>query len=206
MTDPRLRRPEQQIIILRAVEPLPERKREKQPPLHHEQMTDIIVAQQIIVIKIRLPVWLKEPLCTLVALVLIRVENLTVRPEYAACCLEQRIRRKKIIVIQKGHILSCGILRSRVGIAGNAAVDRKMHISDARIPFEKRPCCLLYPSALAGIRQDELPESVGLRLERAEKLLQINPPGLVGGTKHRNFRCCPPGAGRTEHRLRRFAA
>ena len=116
MADLRLGCAQAQIIVLRPVELTPELQGEEQPSLHHKQMADIIVRQQIIVVKIRLAVRLEIVLRLLIAFILIRIEDLAVCLENAERRLEKGIRLKEIVMVEKGNVISVCRRCRRIGI------------------------------------------------------------------------------------------
>ena len=96
---------EQKVIILCAIIFRAQSKRQKQFLFHDQKVTDIIVAQKIIRIKIRLPVRLKEFSSRRITLVLIRVNDLRLCPLDLMRHFKDGILRQKIVIIQESNII-----------------------------------------------------------------------------------------------------
>ena len=165
---------EHKVIVLRPVEfsaepsCLPD-----QIPLHHQEMTDIIVGPQQIQIKIRLQMGLIMFSTLRGDLVLVRIDDICPLLQDPAGNLIEGVRSQQIIVIQKSDIVSPGHGKSRVGIFRNSQVFRQILIADPVIPVRVLFQNPGHGSVLrAGIDQTQLPVGIALGQKRIQHLPQ----------------------------------
>ena len=169
-----LRRPEDQIIVLRSVTGrieaagLPEKRR-----ADRQKVADIVGARQIIRIKIRLEIRREEETARHGHLVLVRVDEIRLRiPVDRVHDLPERGRIQHVVVVGKGDPLSLCLPDRGVGILRDASVFLQMDIADPALAGCGGPKEGAQRVRPASVRETELPLSVGLGPYRVNQLLQ----------------------------------
>ena len=172
-------------MVLGAVEFLPEASGlQGDLPLHQEEMTDIIIASQILRIEIRLEMGLEMPVPLRIQLILIgidRVRRLAV--VQGAHDLKKGPRKQQIVVIQKAHIFPGGQLQGRIRIAGNSKILQKLSVPHPAVPPGVFLRDTLHPVRGAAVRDAQLQPSIALVQHRIHQLPQKGLRRLIGGNQ-----------------------
>ena len=93
MTDTGPGRAQNQVVILRAVIFAAKPQRKEQFPLHHKQMADIVICQQIVRVEVRLDIRFEEMPRRFIAFVFIGINDLRLPPHQHFRHFTARVRR-----------------------------------------------------------------------------------------------------------------
>ena len=177
--------PQDDIIVLRSVILFSDPHFFEDIRAHHHKMTDIVVRQQQIQIKIELEMGIVKTPSRLVTFILVGIRKIRPALLHGMRHLVQRICRQQVIMIQQTVIIPCGKLDRPVCVLRYAVVSLESDIPDARImiPVYRIPDDI----ARTAVRNDELPVSIGLCDTAVDQCAHIDALRLIRRYKDRKF-------------------